>query len=85
MLGKSSEGADVGEGLRSRVEQERVVFRDGIGRVRQTSVDSWVAYLQACKDDGYDPRAVELCRVGTREEALRFVNLTKESEDDREI
>jgi hypothetical protein len=79
MLGKSSEGADVGEGLRSRME--RVVFRDGYGRVRQCSVDNWVAYLQGCKNDGYEPEAVELCRVGSREEAMRFVNLAKGNED----
>lgn len=59
----------------------RVVFRDGIGRVRQCSVDNWEAYLRACKDDGYAQHAVELCRVATREEAMRFVNLAKENED----
>lgn len=31
--------------------------------------------------DGYEPKAVELCRVGSREEAMRFVNLAKENED----
>jgi len=84
MLGKSSEGADVGEGLRSRVEQERVVFRDAYGRVRHWTVEDWESFVRTCERNGMTRLAVELCRVGTREEALRFVNLTKESEDDRE-
>ena len=80
MLGKSSEGADVGEGLRSRMD--RVVFRDGYGRVRHCTVEDWVSFVRSCERDGITRYAVELCRVGTREEALRFVNLTKESEDE---
>ena len=64
--------------------EERVVFRDGYGRVRQTTVKNWVAYLQGCKNDDYEPKAVELCRVATKEEAMRFVNLAR-SEDDREV
>jgi hypothetical protein len=60
---------------------ERVVFRDGYGRVRQCSVDNWEDYLEGCKNEGLKPQAVELCRVGSREEAMRFVNLAKENED----
>lgn len=64
------------------LDEEWVVFRDGIERVRQCSVVSWEFYLQGHKRNGREPVAVELCRVATREEAMRFVNLTKESNDE---
>jgi hypothetical protein len=79
MLGKSSEGADAGEGLRSRMD--RVVFRDAYGRVRQCSVEDWESFVRTCERNGMTRMAVELCRVGSREEAMRFVNLAKESND----
>jgi hypothetical protein len=59
---------------------ERVVFRDFTGRVRHCTVVAWVSYLQGCKDQGITQRAVELCRVASREEAMRLVNLAKEPE-----
>ena len=67
------------------LEQERVVFRDSLGRVRQTSAMDWDGYLRGCETDRVTPKAVELCRVGSREEAMRFVNLARSNEDDREV
>ena len=61
--------------------EERVVFRDGYGRVRSCSAFDWESFVRSCERDGITRYAVELCRVGSREEAMRFVNLAKENED----
>lgn len=64
---------------------ERVVFRDGGGRVRHCTDIDWESYVRECKDRDVEQQAVELCRVGSREEAMRFVNLARENDDAREI
>ena len=67
------------------LEQERVVFRDGYGRVRHCAAEYWESFVRSCERDGVTRYAVELCRVGSREEAMRFVNLARSNEDDREV
>ena len=60
---------------------ERVVFRDATGRVRHCTVEDWEDFIEALRLESSEVRAVELCRVSSREEAMRFVNLAREDED----